>query len=73
MTAVVEFPTRLMLTGSWTGGLFSVPWQAEGRCQVEGSFVNPQATVGSPKVKGIALGLAVRVEAVEDVFAQMHR
>src|ERR1700730_9766370 len=59
--------------GFLDGCLFPVPWQAEGCRQVEGGVVDRQTMIRSPEVECVALGLAIRVEAVEGVFAQVHR
>jgi hypothetical protein len=53
--------------------LFSIPWQVEGCCQLKGCFVDRQAMIPGPEVQGVALGLAIRLETVKEVFAEVDR
>ena len=59
--------------GFLDGCLFSVPWEAERCCQIQSSFVKGKMAVRSPEIKRVALGLAISMEAVEGVLAQVHR
>ena len=52
--------------------LFSVPLEVQGRGQVEGSVVKRQTMHRGPEVQDIAMHRAVRLEALEDILAQMH-
>ena len=60
-------------TGSSYGFLFSVPWEVEGFCQLQGGLVERQLVYRRPQVQHVALSTAVGVEALEDVLAQMGR
>ena len=45
----------------------------EGRSQVEGCLVQGQPAKGCPQFQHIAVDGALRLETLEDLFAQMHR
>jgi hypothetical protein len=60
-------------TGSFDGFLFSIPCQAKGLGQVQGSVVQRQAMDNIPKIKRIALRTAISLEASECVLAEMDR
>jgi len=60
-------------TGSAYGFLFSVPGQVEGFRQLQRRLVQRQFVEGCPQVQDVALGAAVRVEALEEVLAQVGR
>ena len=68
----------------WSGGrryevlygfLFSIRCQfkAEGLSQVASSFVRRELMDGTPQVQHVAGGSTRRMEALEDIFAQVHR
>src|SRR5437588_920237 len=58
-------------TGSWNGFLFSVARQMEGLRQLEGGVVERDVMQGSPQVEHVAVGTALGVKALKDVFTQV--
>ena len=63
----------LPVGGGVYGCLFSVPVQVEHVCQVQRGFIERQPVVSSPEVQSVPLGLAIGLEAVEGVLAQVDR
>src|ERR1700687_944340 len=60
-------------TGSQNGFLFSVRPQVEGCRQMQGGFVERQALHCRPEIENIALGAALGVETLKNMFAEMRR
>jgi hypothetical protein len=60
-------------TGSFHGFLSSVPGDAEGLGQVQGSVVQRQPMHGSPEIKRVALHTAILLEASKSILAQVDR
>ena len=53
--------------------LFSIPGQVEGCRQEKCRFVNGQVMIPGPEIQHVALGLAIRLETVEEVLAEVER
>src|SRR5262249_21755164 len=66
-------PRRPGTTGSRDGFLFSGPGHLEGPGQVQRGFVQRQAMDRSPEIQHIPLERTIRLEALEDVLAEMDR
>ena len=54
----------------WFGGEVR-DFAADGFCQVEGGVVQVELSIGFPEVQDVALGLAVGVEAAEDLALEV--
>ena len=55
------------------GFLFSIPGQAEAGGEEQGGLVEGEAVDGGPEVEDVAVGGAVGLEALEDIFAEVDR
>src|SRR5262249_41674590 len=66
-------PRRPRTTGSRDGFLFSGPGHLEGPGQVQRGFVQRQAMDRGPEIQHIPFECTIRLEALEDVLAEMDR
>src|SRR5262245_42709518 len=66
-------PWSLPVGGGVYGCLFSVPVQVELVCQVQGGVIERQLVESSPEVQSVPLGLAIGLEEVDGVLAQVDR
>ena len=61
--------SRAAINGFLLRVLFSVPWQMERCCQMEGGLVERQLVQRRPQVQYVPLSAAVGLETLEDVLA----